>query len=177
MKAQTQLHSNKEKDILSLIKDQHETLRTSARVLQDESADPTEKQDHLAQFIALLNIHTQAEEQTIYDILKDIQASEITALEALEEHEVAKNLVQELEDVDFRSSWNKVISAKAKVLADIVDHHAREEEKVLFKEARRLLTKEELIALGEEFKLKCKELKEGMDIPLHSPDYASTYYV
>lgn len=177
MKAPTYSQTSKEKDILSLIKEQHETLRISARVLQDETADPIDKQDHLAQFIALLNIHTQAEEQTIYDVLKDIQASEISALEAIEEHEVAKNLVQELEDVDFRSSWNNVISAKAKVLADIVDHHAREEEKVLFKEARRLLTKDELIALGDEFTLKCKELKEGMDIPLHSPDYASTYYV
>lgn len=175
MKHATNLH--KAKDILSLIKEQHDTLRESIVILTNDGADPVQKQDCLAKFINLLTMHAEAEEQTIYEVLKDIRASELTTLEAIEEHTVAKNLVQELEDADYKSYWNSHIAAKAKVLADIVDHHAKEEEDVFFKEARALLTKEELINLGEEFEIKCKELKEGINIPLHSPNYGINHFV
>jgi hemerythrin-like domain-containing protein len=161
----------KAKDILSLIKDQHDILRQSIAILRNENSDSVTKQDQLAKFINLLTMHTEAEEQTIYDVLKDIQASELTTLEAFEEHDIAQKLVQELEDADYKSTWNTHIAAKAKVLADIVDHHAKEEEHVFFKEARSLLTKDELINLGEEFQQKCAELKEGIHVPLHSPNY------
>ncbi|MBC7464655.1 MAG: hemerythrin domain-containing protein [Bdellovibrio sp.] len=163
-------NGKKATDILFLIKAQHDDLRDSIKVLRDESVDPVTKQNQLAKFINLLTMHTEAEEQTIYDVLKDIQASELTTLEALEEHSVAHNLVQELEDADYKSTWNSHIEAKAKVLADIVDHHAKIEENIFFKEARTLLTKEELLNLGEEFVQKCNELKEGIHIPLHSPN-------
>lgn len=157
-------------DVLSIIKDQHDILRKSIRILKNDGADPNDKQDHLAKFISLLTMHSEAEEQTIYDVLKDIQMSEMTTLEAIEEHTIAKNLVQDLEDADYKSYWNNNIAAKAKVLAEIVELHANEEEKTFFKEARKLLTKEELIFIGEEFEKKCRELKEGLDIPLHSLD-------
>lgn len=159
------------KDILVLMKEQHDQLRQSIVVLQDEKLDALNKQDELAKFINLLNMHSEAEEQTIYDVLKDIQASEFTTLEAIEEHALAKNLVQDLEDADYKSYWTQTISAKAKVLADIVENHIKMEEHVFFKEARSLLTKAELINLAEEFQQKCDELKEGMNIPLHSPHH------
>ena len=162
---------NKEKDILNLIKEQHDTLRAWIAVLTNDAADPVKKQNCLAKFINLLTMHSEAEEQTIYEVLKDISASELTTLEAIEEHTVAKNLIQDLEDADYKSYWSNHIAAKAKVLADIVDHHAKEEEDLFFKEARSLLTKEELIHLGEVFQTKCNELKEGLNIPLHSPTY------
>jgi hemerythrin-like domain-containing protein len=171
MKTNLKNTTHSTKDILVLIKEQHDQLRESIVVLQNEDIDALTKQDQLAKFINLLNMHTAAEEQTIYDVLKDIQASEFTTLEAIEEHAIAKNLVQDLEDADYKSSWNAAISAKAKVLAEIVAGHLKMEEQIFFKEARKLLTKEELINLAEEFQQKCDELKEGMNIPLHSPQY------
>lgn len=170
MKAKNNLKKKvaQSQDVLSVIKRQHDQLRKFILVLKDENADGLEKQDQLDQFINLLNRHSEAEEQTLYDVLKDMKSSELLALEAMEEHALAKNLIQELTDAEYRTCWNSYIEAKAKVLADIIDHHAKDEEDRLFKEAKKLLTKQELVFLGEEFEQKCEELKQGINIPLHT---------
>lgn len=170
MKAKNNLRkkSNTHQDVLGLIKKQHDQLRRCISVLKDENAESSLKQNQLEKFINLLNMHTEAEEQTLYEVLKELQASELVTLEAIEEHAVAKNLIQELADADYRTSWNSYIEAKAKVLADIVDHHAKDEEDRIFKEAKKLLTRHELIFLGEEFEQKYEELKQGINVPLHT---------
>jgi len=50
-------------------------------------------------------------------------------------------------------------AAKAKVLKDLVEHHAGEEEKEMFPRARKLMDKDELQTLGEQLARRKEELK------------------
>jgi len=44
----------------------------------------------------------------------------------------------------------EVFAAKAKVLKDLVEHHAEEEETEMFPRARKLMDREELVRLGDQ---------------------------
>ncbi len=147
-------NSEKCNDIIFLIQEQHQKLKILTNILKSGHVDSSEKQKQLAHFINLLAANCCAESQTIYEVLKDIKDSEPLTFEGMEEHAVAKILIDELEELNFRSQWNAEIEAKAKILAEIVEHHMAEEESEFFSLARRLLTNAELIIIGEEFKQK-----------------------
>ena len=53
---------------------------------------------------------------------------------------------------------NEELKAKAKVLKELVEHHADEEEKEMFPRAKKVLSKEELRALGEQMQLRKETL-------------------
>jgi hemerythrin-like domain-containing protein len=50
------------------------------------------------------------------------------------------------------------LKAKAKVLKELVEHHADEEEKEMFPSARKILDKETLRALGEQMQARKETL-------------------
>ncbi len=159
----SQLKSTEENlgpNILTLIKQQHEILRESIEVLKSEDAEDAKKQSHLARFIPILKMHSEAEEQTIYPVLREVhdEETEMVTLEAYTEHALAKSLVEELETSGFQYSWTPEIAAKAKVLAELVEHHAEEEEDEFFDMARENLFEIELQSLGAEFLAKCREI-------------------
>ena len=56
-------------------------------------------------------------------------------------------MLPELKDTD---SGTDRFAAKAKVLKDLVEHHAGEEESAMFPRARKLMHREELLRLGAE---------------------------
>ena len=68
-------------------------------------------------------------------------------LEAYEEHAAAKNLMHVLEQTDPK---DETYRAKLQVLSEMIDHHVKEEETELFKQARALLSQDELVEIGEE---------------------------
>lgn len=146
-------------DVLTTIKAQHQVLRESIKVLKNEEAAVHLKQRHLARFLPYLKMHSEAEERTIYATLKEIDDAQVATIEAITEHALAKSLVSELEKKDFSSVWDSEIEAKAKVLAELVEHHADEEEEEFFEKARQNLAKIELVAIGQEFRSICKELQ------------------
>ena len=74
------------------------------------------------------------------------QKAEEMVLEAFEEHHVVKLVLAELPQVD---PADERFEAKMTVLSELVEHHADEEEKEMFKVAQKL-GKEELEALGEQ---------------------------
>ena len=57
------------------------------------------------------------------------------------------NVLPELKGAD---PGTEVFAAKAKVLKDLVEHHAKEEETEMFPRARKLMNREELVRLGEQ---------------------------
>jgi predicted transcriptional regulator len=74
------------------------------------------------------------------------------ALESVEEHQIVKQLLQELAESDQDEQWE----AKLKVLQENVEHHVQEEEKEIFKKAQKVLSKDRIKELGE----RAKEQKE-----------------
>ena len=79
--------------------------------------------------------------------------------EALEEHRAAGDLV--LPDLLKTNPASEKFSGRAKVLKELVEHHAGEEEKDMFPRAKRILTKEELLSLGERMQARKRQLLRG----------------
>ena len=92
-----------------------------------------------------LTIHSEIEERLFYPAVRQIPTDEAHDLvsEAVEEHRIVKTLLEELSDLDAGSP---PFEAKMKVLRDTVLHHAEEEEKEMFVQAKQL-PKEELETL------------------------------
>jgi hemerythrin-like domain-containing protein len=67
--------------------------------------------------------------------------------EALEEHRAVDDLV--LPDLLKTDPDSEQFSGRAKVLKELVEHHADEEEKEMFKLAKKTFNNEELRDLGE----------------------------
>lgn len=67
--------------------------------------------------------------------------------EAVEEHLGAKRLIADLLDMRPEEPQFK---AKVSVLEEMIRHHVEEEESSLFKSVRQILTRSELLSLGEQ---------------------------
>ncbi len=81
--------------------------------------------------------------------------------EAFEEHRVVSELV--LPDLKKTDPTSEKFSGRAKILKELIEHHADEEESEMFKQARKSLSAEELKALGEQMNQRKKELQSNLN--------------
>ena len=139
------------KDAITLLKADHQKVRALLGELTESSERATTKREELlAEIERELKIHTTIEEQIFYPAFRDAtEKAEDRKLyfEAQEEHHVVDTVLPELKSADPAS---ETFAAKAKVLKDLVEHHAEEEETEMFPRARKLLGRGELVRLGEE---------------------------
>lgn len=102
-----------------------------------------------------LEIHTQIEEEILYPVLKEAADTREITFEAYEEHNVAKQLLLEMEGLPVDSEeW----MAKCKVLQENIEHHVEEEEEEMFKMAEEVLTTEQIEEIGTQLQAEKKEL-------------------
>lgn len=99
-----------------------------------------------AQLKTELDIHARIEEEIFYPALKEADETHDIVLEGYEEHAVVKQLLSELDEL---SKDDETWGAKLKVLQENVEHHVEEEEGEMFPKARKVLSTEEVEALGE----------------------------
>jgi len=114
-----------------------------------------------------LKAHATIEEEIFYPAFKakgDRADDDKMYFEALEEHRAAGDLV--LPDLLNTPVDSEKFSGRAKVLKELVKHHADEEEKEMFPRSKKLLSKDELAALGTRMAARktelVKQLKSGM---------------
>jgi iron-sulfur cluster repair protein YtfE (RIC family) len=93
-----------------------------------------------------LNEHELKEEKFLYPALEAHPEAKPIVLEAYQEHHFADVIVKELHGVE---SGNEQWGAKFTVLKENIEHHIQEEEGEMFRIARAVLSREELIELGE----------------------------
>jgi len=148
-------------DALSLLKDDHERMRD---LLGDLEKAVTQEDDSAGELLGTiqseLKVHTAIEEEIFYPAFRAAASKADDSrlyYEAVEEHHVV-DLV--LPEIDPEESGSPEFAAKAKVLKDLVEHHADEEEKEMFPRARKLLDKDELVRLGEQLARRKSELAE-----------------
>ncbi|HZH02736.1 MAG TPA: hemerythrin domain-containing protein [Myxococcaceae bacterium] len=99
------------------------------------------------QVIRELSVHAVIEEQVFYPALRErSDVLEDMALEALEEHHVAKWTLSELEGMPPE---HERFEAKMKVLMENIRHHVKEEERELFPKVRKAFKPDELRQMGE----------------------------
>ena len=139
------------RDAIALLKQDHQKVRALLSDLEKTSGRAAGKrQKLLAEIEQELAVHTKIEEQIFYPAFRDAARKDDDSklyYEAVEEHHVVDLVLPEIKrtapDADE-------FAAKAKVLKDLVEHHAEEEETEMFPRAKTILGREELLRLGQE---------------------------
>ncbi len=113
----------------------------------------------LAKIRRELLVHVQLEEEIFYPAFRDADGSEHQKIffEAKEEHRAVVQLV--LPDLEQTEPTTEEFSGRAKVLKELIEHHADEEEKDMFPKARKALGRSRLSELGEQMQQRRRELE------------------
>jgi iron-sulfur cluster repair protein YtfE (RIC family) len=125
--------------IFDLLKQDHEKVR----YLFDKMGKSGKKelaalQKLFSQLDDELAIHMEGEERFFYPVLEQNEECREKVLEAFEEHQVTKTMIGTFNSLAVDDErW----MAKVRVLNEIVEHHLQEEERELFKLARKALDK------------------------------------
>ena len=133
-------------DAIALLKQDHEKVRTLLG--QFENATGARRQKLLTQIKKELKVHTTIEEEIFYPAYREAarkKEDKKLFFEAVQEHHVVDMVMPEMND----GASPEELKAKAKVLKDLVEHHAEEEEKEMFPRARKAMGRDELRSLGE----------------------------
>ena len=78
--------------------------------------------------------------------------------EAMEEHHVVDLVLPQVKSTD---PTTPEFAARAKVLKDLVEHHAEEEESKMFPRMRKLMDRDRLVELGEQLTRAKESAKAG----------------
>ena len=142
-------------DAIALLKEDHKKVRELLESL--ESATGARRTKLLGQIEQELTVHTQIEEEIFYPAWREAarkKDDQTMYYEAVEEHNVVKTFLPEAAGGEN----NEELKAKAKVLKELVEHHAEEEEKEMFPRAKQTMEREELRELGERMEARKREL-------------------
>jgi len=144
-------------DAFNLLKADHRKVEELFE--EFESASGQAKMRLFQQIKTELELHTHIEETIFYPAVEEPKQTHDLTLEAYEEHDVVKKLLQELSRA---KSPNEEWEAKAKVLQENVEHHVEEEENELFPKTSKVLSSDELETLGEQMESeKARQQRSG----------------
>jgi iron-sulfur cluster repair protein YtfE (RIC family) len=150
-------------DAVSLLKNDHKEVRGLLKELVSAAEQGgSEAEELLQQIESEIQAHTTIEEEIFYPAFKDAlesQEDEHIYFEALEEHHVVDMVMPEIKDTDSNS---EEFAAKCKVLKDLIEHHAEEEEEEMLPKAQKLIDKDELRSLGERMMERKQEILGDM---------------
>jgi hemerythrin-like domain-containing protein len=152
--------SSKFPDAIALLKDDHKKVRALLASLEKTTEKSADRRVKLLQQIEdEMKVHSTVEEELFYPAFRDaVRKKEDRELyqEALEEHHVVDLVLPEVKECDPAS---EIFAAKAKVLKEIIEHHADEEEEEMFKRARKAMSASELKDIGARIQERKKQLK------------------
>ena len=135
---------------ISMLKSDHVKVKRLLRELNESGSRATKVRAQLvAEIEQDIRTHSQLEEEVFYPAFKAAAAKsdrEHLFYEAAEEHHVVD---MELPALKAANPKSPEFEAKAKVLKDLIEHHIREEEGLMFTAARELLSEEQLRELGD----------------------------
>jgi hemerythrin superfamily protein len=148
-----------EQDAIGLLKNDHKKVKALLEALEKTTERAAKRRvTLLGQIEKELTVHTNIEETIFYPAFRDAVTKRDDRemyFEAIEEHHVVKLVLPEIKATDPTS---EPFAAKAKVLKELVMHHAKEEEREMFPEARKVLDRDELEQLGARMLARKKEL-------------------
>ena len=155
---------------ITMLKSDHAKVRRLLRELGETGDRAVKERERLVREIEReLKTHAQIEEELFYPTFKkvaeDTEAEDLF-YEATEEHHVVDMVLPALKAANPKSPE---FEAKAKVLKDLVEHHAREEETQMFTQARQLMNEEQLEALGELMQQRKESIQMMWDNPVLRP--------
>lgn len=140
------------RDILKTLKTEHDALRALFAEL-NETTDRGRKTraDLLERIEAALIPHSKWEETVFYPAFRERADRDglQTHAEAVEEHRAVESVV--MPDVHASPIDTPEFAGRAKVFGEMIEHHAKEEEKTMFRMAREMFSVEERAQLDEQY--------------------------
>jgi len=147
-------------DATALLRADHKSLLRSLDELKSATT-PTRQARLLAQVEQEIKVHTTIEEEIFYPAFRaaaETKKDRQMFYEAKEEHRAADMVLKE---VGAARGSAEVFAARAKVLKEVIEHHADEEETDMFPRARKLIEAGELRRLGAVMAERKRTLKSG----------------
>jgi hemerythrin-like domain-containing protein len=140
------------RDILKTLKNEHETVRSLFEELKGTTDRAVKgRADLLERIEDNLIPHAKWEEKVFYPAFKERADRDglQTHAEALAEHHAVEQTV--IPEVHQADPGSPEFAGRTKVFGEFVDHHAKEEEKTMFKMARELFSADELAQMDEDY--------------------------
>ena len=140
------------RDILKTLKTEHDDLRSLFEELNatTDRASKT-RTELLAKIDKGLLPHAKWEEQVFYPAFAeraDRDGLKANAEAIAEHHAVEHSVMPEVHEAEVETPQ---FAGRAKVFGEFIDHHAKEEEKTMFKMAREMFSAEERAAFDEQY--------------------------
>jgi iron-sulfur cluster repair protein YtfE (RIC family) len=139
---------------IEMLKADHDKVKKAFKEFEKLDHEDTEAARQIVETICEdLKVHTTLEEELFYPALREAMEDEDLLNEAAVEHETAKMLIEQLEnmgpdDPNYRATFT--------VLGEYVMHHVKEEEGEMFPEAKK--TDLDFESLGERMRKRKEEL-------------------
>jgi hypothetical protein len=135
-----------QEDAVGLLEHDHRRLESLLKQCEDLPEGEGGARVALFETIAAeLKVHELIEEKVFYPALKTHASAREIVLEGYQEHHVADLLVQELHDLPVTDErW----APKFGVLKENLEHHIEEEEDDMFPKAKKIMSSEQLVELG-----------------------------
>lgn len=137
-------------NVITLLKQQHQQLRTVMdKLAQLADTDSDKRDDYFQQFKALFRLHDDIEDKIVYPAFREQKPLEKMILKSYQAHHMAEVGILELKMVPYNTeTW----APKFLVVRDSILQHMSEEENDVFPKAEKALSPEELNRLGERAK-------------------------
>ncbi|HET9232708.1 MAG TPA: hemerythrin domain-containing protein, partial [Candidatus Eisenbacteria bacterium] len=117
------------KDVIALLKEDHaKVLEMLEKLSENKSARAQKSRQQLFTEIEIeIEMHARVEEEIVYPAFLELveKSDRHLYFEAQEEHALVRRV---LDEMDATSPDDEEFAARAKVLKDLVEHHAEEEE-------------------------------------------------
>ena len=137
--------------LFELLKRDHRQVEKWMTQIENGAED--EREELFVTLQDALEKHMQLEEKHFYPQLKKIKEMKDLATDALEEHDNAKNLLSQLEELDIEDDeWLSTFQE----MREGLQHHIQDEEKKIFPKCTQLMTEQQLQEIGQ----KCIDEKE-----------------
>ena len=144
---------------LEMLKEDHDKVKKAFKDFEKLDREDAEAVQQLVQTVCEeLKVHTTLEEEIFYPALREALDDEDLMNEAQVEHETAKMLIEQLEnmgpdDPNYHATFT--------VLGEYVKHHVKEEEEEMFPEAKK--TDLDFEELGSRMRERKQELVGEME--------------
>jgi len=150
----------KTENAIDMLKADHEKVEKAFKKFEKMDRSDTETCRDLVNSVCEdLKVHTTLEEEIVYPALRDAIEDEDLLNEAAVEHETAKMLIEQLENME---PDDPNYFATFTVLGEYVMHHVEEEEGEMFPQAKKAKGLD-LEALGERMRQRKEELTAEME--------------
>jgi hemerythrin-like domain-containing protein len=158
---------NNKFNIVDVLLMDHKYLKEGIKILKDDEADKKTKVKAAKGFLDALYKHSEAEKKAVYAPLVKVQDLKMDILEGQVEHGIVDAKVKMLTaKLTGLRTLSDEIEVELKVLAELVEHHVKEEEDELFPKMKKDLDKTILNEMGFQFmKIRSFTAKDLRDYP------------